>query len=104
MIELSAESVEGSALSLKGVDDVHSGDGFPSGVLGVGDGISDDVLQESGEDFSDFLVDVEGDSLDTTASGQSSDGRLGDSFNKRSGRLLGVSLDSDFSDSLSAFS
>ena len=43
---LTAETVEGSALSLQSVDDVHGGDSLPLGVLGVGDGVSDDVLQE----------------------------------------------------------
>jgi hypothetical protein len=40
---LDTETVEGSALSLEGVDDVESGDGLALGVLGVGDGVSDDV-------------------------------------------------------------
>ena len=90
-------------MSLEGVDDVHGSDSFPPGVLSVGDGIPDDVSEEAGEDVSDFLVDVEGDSLDAAASGQSSDGGLGDAFDQRSGRLLGVALDADFSDSFSAF-
>jgi len=41
---LTAESVEGTALTLQGIDDIHGGDGLPLGVFGVGDGITDDIL------------------------------------------------------------
>ncbi len=51
------EAVDSSALSLEGVDDVHSGDGFSSGVLSVGDGISDDTLEESLEDLPGVIID-----------------------------------------------
>ena len=40
------EAVEGAALALEGGDHVHGGDGLPLGVLGVGDGDLDHVLQE----------------------------------------------------------
>ena len=43
---LTAESVEGTALALQSVDDVHGSDGLSLGVLGVGNGITDDVLEE----------------------------------------------------------
>ena len=43
---LSAEAVEGLSLSLEGVDDVHGRDGLAAGVLGVGDRVADDVLEE----------------------------------------------------------
>ena len=43
---LTAEAVEGTSLAFQGVDDVHGGDGLPLGVLGVGDGIPDDILQK----------------------------------------------------------
>ena len=33
---LTSESVQSPALPLQGVDDVHSGDGLPLGMLGVG--------------------------------------------------------------------
>ncbi len=104
MIKLSAEAVKGSSLSLEGIDDVHGSHSLSVSVLSVSDGVSDDISEESGEDVSDFLVDVEGDSLDTAASGESSDGRLGDAFDQRSRGLLGVALDADLADSLAAFS
>ena len=43
---LTSESVEGTSLTFQGIDDIHGGDSLPLGVLGVGDGVSDDVLQE----------------------------------------------------------
>lgn len=43
---LCAETVEGSSLSLQGVDDIERGDGLSLGVFSVGDGISDNVLEE----------------------------------------------------------
>ena len=43
---LSTESVEGPPLPLEGVDHIHGSHGLPLGVLGVGHGVPDDVLQE----------------------------------------------------------
>ena len=45
MSRLGTETVEGSALSLEGVDDVEGSDGLPLGVFGVGDRVTDDVLE-----------------------------------------------------------
>ena len=42
---LGAETVKGAALALESVDDVERGDGLALGVLGVGDGVTDDVLE-----------------------------------------------------------
>lgn len=44
---LTAESVEGSSLSLQSVDNVHCGDSLPLGMLCVCDGIPDNVFQEN---------------------------------------------------------
>ena len=74
----STETVEGSSLSLEGVDDVEGGDGLSLGVLGVGHGVSDHVLEEGSEDSAGLLIDVGADSLDTTSSGESADSGLGD--------------------------
>jgi len=41
---LTAESVQSTSLPLQSVDHIHGGDGLPLGMLGVGDGIPDDVL------------------------------------------------------------
>ena len=43
---LTSESVQGTSLSFQGVDDIHSGDGLPLGVLGVCDSITNNIFQE----------------------------------------------------------
>ena len=87
-----AEAVEGSALSLESVDDVDGGDGLSLGVLGVGDGVTDDVLEEGSQDETGLVVDERADSLDTATSGESSDGGLGDAHDGGLERSLGASL------------
>ena len=77
---LATEAVEGAALALEGVDDVHGGDGLAAGVLGVGDGVTDDGLHEGLEDTAGLLVDQAGDALDATTASQAADGRLGDAL------------------------
>ena len=63
---LTAESVEGASLALEGVDHIHGGHGLPLGVLGVGDGIPDDVLKEDFEDSTGLLIDESRDTLDSS--------------------------------------
>jgi len=58
---LTSESVQGSALSLQGVDDVHGCDGLPLGVLCVCNGITDYIFQEDFEYTSGLFVDESGD-------------------------------------------
>ena len=41
-----SESVQSFALSLQSIDDIHGSDSLSLGVLGVSDGISDDILKE----------------------------------------------------------
>merc|ERR1719466_235293 len=77
---LSAETVEGAALPLEGVDHVHGGDGLPLGVLGVGHGVADHVLEEDLEDAPGLLVDEAGDPLDAAPPGEAPDGGLGDAL------------------------
>jgi hypothetical protein len=45
-INLSTETVEGTALALECVNNVKGGDSFALGVLSVGDSIADDTLEE----------------------------------------------------------
>ena len=62
---LVAEAVEGAALALEGVHDVHGGDGLAAGVLSVGHGVTDHVLEEHLEDRAGLLVDEAGDARHT---------------------------------------
>jgi hypothetical protein len=43
---LTTETIEGTALSLQGVDDIEGGDSLALGMLGVGNGVTDDRLEE----------------------------------------------------------
>lgn len=54
---LTTEAVQGAALSLQGVDNVQRCDGLALGVLRVGDGVTDDALEEGLEDGAGLLVD-----------------------------------------------
>ena len=80
-MSLSAETVEGPALSLERVHHVHGSDGLPLGMLRVGDGIADDILQEDLENAPGLLVDESRNALDSSAAGQTTNGRLGDALN-----------------------
>ena len=91
-------------MSLESVDDIESGDGLSLGVLSVGDRVSDHVLEEGSEDNSGLVVDERADSLDSTSSSKSSDGRLGDSHDGGLDRFGGVSLGSGLSGDLSELS
>lgn len=54
---LTAETVQGAALSLESVDDVQRGDSLALGVLGVCDGVTDDTLEEGLQDTTGLLID-----------------------------------------------
>lgn len=78
--DLSAETVEGLSLTLEGVDDIHSDDSLTTGVLGVGDRVTDDVLKEDLKDTTSLFVDETGDTLDTTTTSETADSGLGDTL------------------------
>ena len=99
---LTAESVQGTALALEGVDNVHRGDGLPLGVLGVSHGITDNVLKENLEDTAGLLVDEAGDALDSTTTSKTTDGWLGDTLDVIT-KNLPVALSAPLSESLASF-
>ena len=100
---LTAESVEGTSLALEGVDNVHGGDGLPLGVLGVGHGITDDVLKENLQNTTGLLVDEAGDALDSTTTSKTTDGWLGDTLDVITENLP-VTLGASLPESLATFS
>ena len=100
---LTTETVESLALTLEGVDDIHGGDGLAASVLGVGDGITDDVLKEDLEDTAGLLVDEAGDTLDTTTTCETADGGLGDALDIVA-KDLAMTLGAALSESLASFS
>ena len=99
---LTSESVEGTSLTFEGIDDIHGGDSLPLGMLGVGDGITDDVLKEDLEDTTGLFVDEARDTLDTTTTCQTADGRLGDTLDVIT-QHLPVAFGASLSKPLSSF-
>ena len=100
---LTTETVKGAALSLQGVDDVKSSDGLAASVLGVGNSVTDDVLQEHLQDTTGLFVDKTRDALDTTSASQTADRRLGDTLDVIT-QDLSVALSTTLSKSLSSLS
>ena len=100
---LTAEAVEGLSLTLEGVDDVHGRDSLAASVLGVGDRVTDDVLEEDLEDTAGLLVDETGDALDTATTSETADGGLGDALDVIA-KDLAVTLGASLSKTFASFS
>ena len=101
-MRLTSKSVEGTSLPLQGVDDVHGSDSLSLSVLSVGDGITDDVLEEDLEHSTSLLVDQAADSLHTTSPSQTPDGGLSDTLDVITEHLP-VTLGATLSKTLSSF-
>jgi hypothetical protein len=102
---LAAEPVQGAALTLQRVDDVHGRHGLALCVLRVGDGISDDVFEEHFEDTSSFFVDETGNTLDASTTRQATNGGLRDALDVVAQHLpvaFGTSLAQSFASFSSA--
>ena len=89
-------------MTLQSIDDIHGSDCLPLGMLGVGDGITDDVLQEHLEDPTGLLVDQARDTLDSSTTCQTTDCWLGDTLDVIT-QHLPVALGASLSESLSSF-
>ena len=76
----SSETVEGTALTFEGVDDVQGGDRLALGVLGVSDRVSDDVLEEDLENSTGFFVNQTRDTFDSSSTSKTTDSRFGDTL------------------------
>jgi hypothetical protein len=98
---LTAETVQGASLAFQSVDDVHGGDGLPLGVLGVSDGVTDDVLEEHFKHTAGLLVDQTGDTFHAASARQTTDGGLRDTLDVIT-KYLPVTLGSSFSQTLSS--
>ncbi|CAI0402439.1 unnamed protein product, partial [Linum tenue] len=59
---------------------VHRGHRLAAGVLRVGDGVADDVLQEDLKNAASLLVDQPADTLHSTPASKTANGRLGDAL------------------------
>ena len=100
--ELTAESVESAALTLQSVHDIHGGDGLSLGVLRVGDGITDDILEEDLEDTAGLFVDEARDTLDTATTCETTNGRLGDTLDVIT-QHFAMTFGASLSEALSSF-
>ena len=99
---LTAEAVEGAALAFEGIHHIHGGDGLPLSVLGVGDSITDDILEEYLEDTASLFIDETGDTLDTSTASQTTDGWLGNALDIIT-QDLAVTLGASLSEPLASF-
>lgn len=86
-MHLGTEAVEGAALTLEGVDNVHGSDGLALGVISVGDRVTDNALEEDVQDSASLLIDGVADALDTTTASQAADRGLGDALQVVAGNL-----------------
>jgi hypothetical protein len=86
-------------LTLESVDDIERSDGLALGVLSVGNGVTDDTLEEGLEDTTGLLVDHGGDTLDTTTAGKTTDSGLGDTLDVVT-QNLAVTLGATLSETL----
>ena len=98
---LAAEAVQGAALPLQSVDDVHGGDGLPFGVLGVSDGIPDDVLQKHFKNTASLFIDETRDALHAPTTSQAADCGLRNALDVVA-KNLAVALGAAFSKSFSS--
>lgn len=70
-------------------------------MLGVGDGVTDDRLEEGLEDVAGLAVDHGRDTLDTATTGETTDGRLGDAVDVVA-EDLAMAFGTSFAESLSS--
>ena len=98
---LTTEAVQGAALALQSIDHVHGGDGLPLGVFGVSHSVADHVLKEHLQHAAGLLVDETGDTLHTTTTSQTTDGRLRDALDVIA-KHLAVTLGASLSQSLAS--
>ncbi|GER43516.1 HSP20-like chaperones superfamily protein [Striga asiatica] len=98
-----AKPVQSAALPLESVDDIHGRHRLPAGVLGVGHGVTDDVLEEDLQNAARLLVDEAADALHSATAGQAADRRLGDALDVVPQHLT-VPFSSALAETLSALS
>jgi hypothetical protein len=100
---LSSETVKSATLTLESIDNVHGSHSLTASMLGIGDGISDNVFKEHLEDTTGLLVNEATDALDTTSACKTADCGLSDTLDIVS-QDLAVTLCASLSQTLSSFS
>ena len=103
VLNLTPKPIEGASLALQSVDNIHGSDCLSLGVLGVGDGITDHVLQKYLENTASLFVDETGDTLHTTTTSQTTDCGFGDSLDVVT-EDFSVALGTSFSETFASLS
>lgn len=99
---LTTKAVEGAALTLQCIDNVHGCYCLPLGVFGVGDGVTNDVLQKDFQDASGLFVDQARDAFYTTTASQTANGRFRDALDVVAQHFT-MALGTPFSQSFASF-
>ena len=89
-------------MSLERIDYIQCSHCLSLGVLAVGHRVSDHSFQESLQHVACLFVDESRDALDSTSSGQTPDGGLGDSQDGLTNGFLLVALSSNLAEALAA--
>lgn len=100
---LSAKAIQSLALTLEGIHNVHGSHRLATGMLGVGDRITDNILQKDLEDTASLLINKTRDALDTATTGHTADGGLGNALDVVT-KDLAVTLGATLSEALASFS
>lgn len=94
-VKLTTKAIQGTALALKGVHDIHRHDGLPTSMLCVGDGVPNNRFQKDLEYVAGLFIDEAGDTLDASTTGKTTDSGLGntlDIITKDLAMTLGAAL------------
>lgn len=96
------KAIQRSALPFEGVNNIHCGDCPSARVLGVRDGVADNVLEKDLQDAAGLVVNEPGDALDAAAPSQSSNRRLADALDGVAEHFA-VALDASIAQTQAAF-
>jgi hypothetical protein len=100
---LSTKAIKSLALTLESIDDIHGSDSLTTSMLGVGDGITNDVLKEDLQNTTSLFVDQSRNTLDTTTTSETANSGLGNALDVVT-KDLAMTLGASLSESLSSFS
>ena len=77
---LTTETVQSAALAFQRVHNIHRSDGLAASVLGVSDGVTDDVFKKHFQHTTSLLVDQVADAFHTSSASQAANSRFGDTL------------------------
>ena len=74
--ESGVKSIERFALSLEGIHHIHSSDCLPLGMVSVGDGIPQEIMQKVPQHVAGLVIHQSRDALNTATTSQTTNRRL----------------------------